>query len=157
MSKKILIIDDEKDFCFLLKKNVELSGDYKVITATGKNLSLWMSKCRFHKPQVILLDISMPCMDGFQVLRILKKDCLTANIPVIILTARSDVRSEIRAEGLHCDGYFIKPVDLSNLLAKIDEILAKPDPQSELKKFINITCKFIKIGVQFKYERKFIN
>ena len=125
MSKKILIIDDEKDFCVLLKKNIELSGDYKVITATGNNLSLWMSKCRYHKPQVILLDISMPCMDGFQILRMLKKDSITANIPVVILTARSDVHSEVRAEGLHCDGYFIKPVEVSNLLAKIEEILAK--------------------------------
>jgi len=127
MSKKILIIDDEKDFCFLLKKNLELSGDYKVITATGKNLSLWMSKCRYHHPQVILLDITMPCIDGFQVLRILKKDGITTNIPVIILTARSDIHSEVRAEGLHCDGYFIKPVEVSSLLAKIEEILAKSD------------------------------
>lgn len=127
MSKKILIIDDEKDFCFLLKKNLELSGDYKVITATGNNLSLWMSKCRYHLPQVILLDITMPCMDGFQVLRTLKKDGITANIPVIILTARSDIHSEVKAEGLHCDGYFIKPVEIANLLVKIEELLAKSE------------------------------
>jgi len=127
MSKKILVIDDEKDFCVLLKKNIELSGDYKVITATGKNLSLWMSKCRYHKPQIILLDITMPCMDGFQVLRMLKKDSVTSDIPVIILTARSDIHSEVKAEGLHCYGYLIKPVEVFNLLTKIEEVLAKKE------------------------------
>ncbi len=132
MSKKILVIDDEKDFCVLLKKNIELSGDYKVITATGKNLSLWMSKCRFHKPQIILLDITMPCMDGFQILRMLKKDSVTSDIPVVILTARSDIHSEVKAEGLHCDGYLIKPVEVANLLTKIEEILVKKEAAGEI-------------------------
>ncbi len=124
MGKKILIIDDEKDFCILLKKNIEMSSDYKVITATDKDLSLWMSKCRYHKPEVILLDIAMPCMDGFQVLKALKKDSVTANIPIIIITAKIDIHSEIKTRGLHCDGYLLKPVEESVLFAKIDEVLA---------------------------------
>ncbi|MBU1726701.1 MAG: response regulator, partial [Candidatus Omnitrophica bacterium] len=83
--KKILIIDDEKDFCFFVSQNLELTGKYKVVVTNNSKDGL--SAALRHKPDVILLDILMPGMNGFEVLAQLKGNQDTTTIPVIMLTA----------------------------------------------------------------------
>ena len=119
---KILMIDDEKDLCFFVKANLEIVGNYEVLTATsGKE---GVRSASWNKPDVILLDVMMPGMDGFEVLKKLKEDEKTESIPVIMLTARGDDESKMKAAGLYGDDYLIKPVEFKTLKARIDSVLA---------------------------------
>lgn len=86
---------------------------------------MWLSRCRGHRPDLILLDIMMPGIDGYEVLRRLKEDRKTMYIPVVMLTARADYTSKIRAEGFYCDDYITKPVTTEALKSKIESVLAK--------------------------------
>lgn len=121
--KKILLIDDEKDFCALMKINLELRGDYNVIIATSGKEGIRAVERK--RPDLILLDITMPEMDGFEVLKILKKNEKTISIPVLMLTGRADKECQEEAMGLYDEGYITKPVDVEVLKAKIEEVLKR--------------------------------
>jgi len=121
--KTILVVDDEKDICFFLKANLELTGKYKVVVETSpKNAFHAAATC---KPALILLDIMMPVMDGFEVLKRLKANDATMNIPVAMLTGQGDQKSQERALGLFNEDYIIKPVNMTDLMARIDAILSR--------------------------------
>lgn len=121
--KRILIIDDEDDFCKIVKMNLESVGDFEVdIATTGKK---GIVKALKEKPHLILLDIMMPGMDGFQVLEKLKKDYNTMSIPVVMLTAKEDEESKLKATQLYDEAYITKPVEASVLKTKIEEVLKR--------------------------------
>ncbi len=121
--KKILIIDDEKDFCFFVKQNLELTGGYQVIIAvSGKD---GIAAAIRHKPDLIILDVIMPLMSGFEVLQALKDSKATTMIPVIMLTAVDTDEAREKALGLYNEDYIVKPVALSELKAKIEAVLAR--------------------------------
>lgn len=121
--KKVLIIDDEMDFCHFVQANLQLIGNYKVIiAATGRK---GIRTARKHRPDIILLDIMMPGLTGFETLKRLKKSELTWSIPVIMLTAKNDDESQIKATGLYCENYLIKPVNAQVLKAEIEKVLAR--------------------------------
>ncbi|MDD5561650.1 MAG: response regulator [Candidatus Omnitrophica bacterium] len=122
MVRKILIIDDEVDFCRLVKKNLEIGGDFKVeIAVNGKdgiNLAVKL------KPHLILLDILMPDMDGFQVLEELNRGPKKAFVPVIVLSAKGDDATRILALSKQGVKLFInKPIGAGELKNKIKSIL----------------------------------
>ncbi len=119
---KLLIIDDEEDFCFFIKANLEARGDYKVRTATSGDEGLQMAES--FQPHLILLDIIMPGMHGFEVLKRLKENDKTMHIPALMLTAKLDEDSRKTASGLYCDGYVTKPVQIEDLLARIEKTLS---------------------------------
>ncbi len=119
--KKILIIDDEEEFDTFIKTNLELREDYEVSFALDGEEGLRVAKEL--KPDLILLDIMMPKMNGFEVLKGLRGDEKTKSIPVIMVTARSDDDSMIEALKLHDDGYIIKPVKIEELERKLEEKL----------------------------------
>jgi len=119
--KKVLLIDDERYFCFFIAKNLEHSGEYTVIYATNPDKGIRMAKKE--SPDVILLDISMPGKDGFKVLEILKGDEKTLSIPVIMLTALDDEEARLKASSLYNEDYVTKPVSYETLKAKIDKAL----------------------------------
>ena len=108
---KILLIDDDKDFCKVIKEVLSRTGKYKILVATGGEVGSILARCRWHKPHLILLDIMMSGLDGFELLKRFKKDKRTLYIPVIIVTGRTDLESKIRAEGLYCEDYLVKPFD----------------------------------------------
>ena len=118
--KKILIIDDESDLTYFMKKHLEATGDYEVITATGGEEGI--EAAINHQPSLILLDIVMPEMDGFEVLRRLRKEHpQTRNIPVAINTALKEPEHSAAAEKFGIVDYIIKPFkkeDLVNLVAQ---------------------------------------
>ena len=122
MDKKILIIDDEEDFCYFVKKNLEAISNYEIITATKGKKGLQIA--RKEKPNLILLDIMMPGIDGLEVLKRLKKNENTQNIPVIMLTAKDEDESKIKALGSFCDDYIVKPVENIVLKSKIHKVLS---------------------------------
>ncbi len=122
MEKKVLVIDDEKDFCYFVKKNLEAISNYKIITVTKGKKGIQIA--RKEKPDLILLDIMMPGMDGFEVLKRLKRNEKTMNIPVIMLTAKDEDDSKIKALGSFCNDYIVKPVENVVLKGKIHKVLS---------------------------------
>lgn len=118
---KILIIDDEEEFLSFIKTNLELRDNYEVVIAANGEEGLRLAESQ--RPKVILLDIVMPKMDGFETLRMLRENENTKSIPVIMVTARTDDQSMMKALKLHDDGYITKPVKLEELEEKIEQIL----------------------------------
>jgi len=121
--RKILIIDDEEDFCFFIKDTLEITGKYKVIVATdGKS---GVRAAVEQKPNLILLDIIMPGIDGFETLKLLKNNEKVQSIQVVMLTARDDDEAKTQAAGLFGEGYLTKPISVEKLRAKIEEVLSR--------------------------------
>ncbi|MFA4842590.1 MAG: response regulator [Candidatus Omnitrophota bacterium] len=118
---KVLLIDDEEDFCSLVKMHLEAIGDFSVDTATSGSEGLQLAEKT--KPDVIVLDILMPEMDGLQVLSKLKQNRHTMEIPVIMLSGKDDESLKIKASELYDENYLTKPIDAKVLKTKIEEIL----------------------------------
>ena len=120
--KTILIVDDETGVCYGIAAALQNWG-YKVLTAfTGKD-GLAMAKKNI--PDIILLDVVMPQMDGFEVLKKLKADSQTMQISVIMLTARSEMDNRLKAVNLFVEDYITKPVKLETIKEAIEKVLAR--------------------------------
>ncbi len=119
--KKILIADDKLEVVELLRATME-GEDYQIISASDGKEAL--EKIGKEKPDLVLLDIVMPKMDGFEVLSEVKRDPKTKEIPVIMLTAKGQKGDEEKGRRLGAEGYVIKPFSPSHLLRKIGEIMA---------------------------------
>jgi CheY-like chemotaxis protein len=121
--KKILVIDDEKDFAGLAKMNLELLGDFTVETASSGEEGIALAKKI--QPHLIILDILMPGMDGFEVLKMLKQEKATMAIPVVMLSALADQESKLKASQLYDEMYITKPITATDLKEKIEEVLKR--------------------------------
>ncbi len=121
---KILIVDDNATGRELLRDTIELEGDYEIITAANGLEAL--ETVRLHMPDLILMDLHMPIMDGYETTENLKIDPRTAGIPVVALTA-SHVLSEDhqRAMDVGCADYLQKPVARVLLLETVHKHLRK--------------------------------
>ena len=117
----ILIIDDEKDFCHFMRMNLESTNKYKIFVSTNARSGIKTAIRK--KPDLVLLDIMMPNISGFEVLQKLKENINTTSIPVIMLTALSDEESIAQAMSLYSQEYIVKPVEMDSLVSKIDSIL----------------------------------
>ena len=121
--KKILLIDDEEDFCFFVRQNLEQAGEFEVITANRGEEGINLARAK--KPDLILLDIVMPKMMGEDVAAALINDPKTKNIPLVFLTAQvreEEMESELIKEvGGHL--FISKPVDTERLVSSIRAIL----------------------------------
>jgi two-component system, OmpR family, alkaline phosphatase synthesis response regulator PhoP len=127
MKQKILIADDERDIVDFLKYNLEKEG-FDVLTAKNGLEAVVQAK---KNPSLILLDVMMPEMDGFEVVRMLKKNSALAKIPVIFLTAKSSDVDEVVGLELGADDYIIKPVSITKLVARIKSTLRKKNTIKE--------------------------
>jgi two-component system alkaline phosphatase synthesis response regulator PhoP len=119
MAKKILAVDDEKHIVRLIQVNLERAG-YEVVTAgDGKEA---LEKVKSENPDMIVLDVMMPYMDGFEVLRTLKADQATRDIPVIMLTAKAQDADVFRGWQSGVDSYLTKPFNPMELLSFVERI-----------------------------------
>jgi CheY-like chemotaxis protein len=119
--KKILVVDDEKDVLFILKKVLTAKG-YSVITATNGTNAIALAKSQH--PDLIILDIVMPGMDGGEVSAKLQEHPLTRSIPVIFLTALLTKTEEYQENHIiNSKITFAKPIDTEELLAQIERLL----------------------------------
>jgi DNA-binding response OmpR family regulator len=116
MEKKILVADDEEHIVKMLESRLRANG-YGVITAYNGKQAL--EKAKAGAPDLILLDIMMPDIDGLSVLRKLKYDFETMHIPVIMLTCKADSGSIFKAQDLKAADYIIKPFKPGELLKLI--------------------------------------
>jgi len=120
MSKKILVVDDEPNIVKMVANRLKVSG-YGVITATDGVEGL--KKAQEAKPDVILLDILMPKMDGFHTLKKLKENIITKNIPVVMFTAKGQGEDVEKAAELGAVDYIVKPFTPLILFDKIKKAL----------------------------------
>jgi len=126
--KKILVVDDEADILHFLELVLAERG-YAVLTAPGGQQAL--AQARTHVPDLVLLDIMMPQMDGWEVLRLLRIDPRTAAIPVAMISARTDAKDRVQGLQEGAIDYICKPFSLEELLAKVDGIFAQLDATRE--------------------------
>lgn len=122
MAKHLLIVDDEQDIIDLLKFNLEAEG-YKTSTALDGEKAIQIATQQ--NPDLIILDIMLPGKDGYQVIRDLRKDPKSQNIPVIFLTAKDSEIDEVVGLELGADDYIIKPISIRKLVARVKNVLRK--------------------------------
>jgi len=120
LKTKILVVDDETDVLLIVRTTLENEG-FDVVTASNGPDGLELTKET--KPDLIVLDVMMPGMDGFEVLQRLKDDEATCLIPVLMLTGVSDRAKIQEALASGIDYYIVKPFEITDLLQKIRVVL----------------------------------
>lgn len=123
MSKKVLIIDDEEDVKEIAQMGLEMAADWDVITANSGKAGLDLAASS--QPEVILLDLMMPDWDGQETLKQLKANQHTANIPVILMTAKTKSAIASELTSLDIVGIITKPFRPLQLPEQIAEILSQ--------------------------------
>lgn len=118
--KKIFLVDDEKDMVEVVTSRLR-SNNYDVITAYDGQEAL--NKAHKEKPDLIILDLMLPKMDGYKVCGLLKSDSRYAKIPIIVFTARAQESDIKLAKEVGADAYITKPFESQALIAKIKELL----------------------------------
>ena len=117
----ILLVEDHQEIWDFLSRRLKRRG-YEVVVAQDGQEGL--DKARADKPDVLLLDMNLPVMDGWTVAKELKGDDATKRIPIIALTAHAMSGDRDKAIGAGCDDYHAKPIDFSQLLNQIEAALA---------------------------------
>jgi two-component system, OmpR family, alkaline phosphatase synthesis response regulator PhoP len=117
---RILVVDDEPDLLLLLEEHLSQEG-YEVLTATTGMQAI--SRAREDQPDLILLDVMMPGVSGFDVCNILQDFPETASVPIIFLTAVAETKRKVMGLNLGADDYITKPFDLHELGARVQAAL----------------------------------
>ena len=120
--RRVLIVDDERDFSDMVREYLTVKGDFDVEVADS-GFAAGYTVARF-RPDLILMDIMMPDMDGFEVLRMLRAGRDTRHIPIVACTAYRDVDVERRIREDDFDGFMQKPLKLDELLQAIRSTMA---------------------------------
>ena len=118
--KKILLVDDEDALLDMVKMRLE-ANDYEVITAVDGEAGLELA--RKERPDLIILDIMLPKMDGYKVCALLKKDTRYSSIPILMFTAKAQQEDMKIGEEAGANGYITKPFEPKALLGKIQEFI----------------------------------
>jgi DNA-binding response OmpR family regulator len=119
--KKVLVVDDEPTLVATLKYNLEREG-YQVVTAADGESGL--SAARANRPDLILLDLLLPALDGLEVCRILRREMTT---PILMLTAKTDEIDKVVGLELGADDYVTKPFSMRELLARVRALLRRAE------------------------------
>ena len=120
MMTKILYVEDNPDNIYMLTNRLTRKG-YDVVVATDGEQGISMSKSE--KPELILMDLGLPVIDGWEAIRRIKSEPETGHIPIIALTAHAMGKDYDRAHEAGCDEFDTKPVDMRRLLDKIRSLL----------------------------------
>ncbi len=120
MSKKIFIADDESGFVSTLTSRLEFEG-FEITTAPDGKKALELIPVEM--PDLILLDIMMPAVNGYQVCRELKENPETSSIPILMLTAKSQESDKFWGKEAGADAYVTKPFDMDELIAEMRALL----------------------------------
>lgn len=130
-AKRILIVDDQPDIRLMCRVNLHLEG-YEVIEAVDGESGL--AAVREHRPDLVLLDVMMPGVDGWQVLETLKADPQTHDIPVVLLTARVQREDEIRGWSSGAADYLSKPFNPSTLTDVVHRTLLRENDEDRRRR-----------------------
>lgn len=122
MARKILVVDDEQDILDLLQFNLETEG-FDILTALDGDAALELAENE--QPDLVILDVMLPGKDGWEVLREMRRNGKTQNIPVIFLTAKDSEIDEVVGLELGADDYIVKPISIRKLQARVKNVLRK--------------------------------
>ena len=119
---KVLYVEDNEDNVYMLKMRLELLGDFEVLTAENgeKGCAMALSE----RPDIILMDLEMPVVDGWEATRRLKDDAQTRDIPIIALSAHALAGEREKALAAGCDEFDTKPIEFDRLVATLRRVLA---------------------------------
>jgi len=126
--KSILVVDDEQDLLDLIEYNLKQEG-FKVFTADSGAKGIEMAK--EHHPDLVLLDLMMPGMSGYEVCETLRSNTSTQSTPIIFLTAKDDEASEIEGLNKGADDYITKPISTVKLVSRIKALLRRFEQSEE--------------------------
>ena len=127
--KKILIVDDERAMVNLIKETLQVSGEYNIEVAfNGFSAG---QKFGVFKPDLILLDIKMPKMDGFEVCSLIRKDPKNNDTKIIVLSGQIDEKDIKRLFELGANAYFSKPFNSEDLKEKVENLLGQNHPKKK--------------------------
>ncbi|HAH32605.1 MAG TPA: hypothetical protein DCL44_09870 [Elusimicrobia bacterium] len=121
--KKVLVVDDEKSFLEIIKINLEDTGNYEVkVLSSGTHV---IAAARAFKPDVILLDILMPKIDGVEICKMFNEDRERNNIPIIVISALNTDLDKAMMYKLGIVDFIAKPVDTEELITKMEKAFRK--------------------------------
>jgi len=120
---KILYVEDNDDNVFMLQMRLELEDGFEVLVA--RDGAAGVASAERERPDLVLMDLNLPVMDGWQATHAIRANPATRAIPIIALTAHAMVGDREKALAAGCDEFDTKPVDLERLLGKIRVVLAK--------------------------------
>ncbi len=147
MKEKILIVDDERDIIKMLDYNLKKEG-FRVISAYDGEDAI--DSALKERPDLIVLDLMLPGLDGLEVCKTIKKENETANIPIIMLTAKAQEADKIVGLELGADDYITKPFSPRELIARIKAVLRRVKEKGDLPEILKIgmlSIDFSKIQV----------
>lgn len=124
----ILVVDDEQDLLDLIEYNLKKEG-FDVLKAEDGKEGIKMA--REHSPDLVLLDIMMPVMDGMEAVEIMRDDDDLRRIPIIFLTARGDEKTEVEGLNKGGDDYITKPISTTKLISRIKAVLRRVEETEE--------------------------
>ena len=129
MKQRILVIEDDPDIALSLRLKLERDGGFEVVTTQDGAVGLRLAVDR--PPDLVLLDVNLPGMDGFEVCRHLRKEPATAATPIIMLTARIGESDRVAGLDLGADDYITKPFSPKEALARVRAVLRRSDRAAE--------------------------
>lgn len=139
MSERIVVIDDDPDIVRFVETSLELEG-YVVSSALDAESGLGLILA--DPPDLVLLDLMMPGVDGFEVLRRLQTSPATANVSIVLLTAKANVRDLVRGLQGGADDYVEKPFDIEELLARVGSVLRRSRAMRDLSPLTGLPGNF---------------
>ena len=122
--KKILLVDDEVDLVETVRFPLEMQGFTVLVSQDGEDA---LKKAREEKPDLILLDLMLPKLDGYKVCRLLKFDERYKHIPILMLTARTQEKDKILGRETGADEYITKPFEMNELMEKVQSYVNKKE------------------------------
>jgi len=150
MKETILIVEDEKDIVKMLDYNLKKEGFKTLSVRNGEDA---IDSARGERPDIIILDLMLPGIDGLEVCKTLKADSKTTSIPIIMLTAKSQESDKVVGLELGADDYVTKPFSPRELIARIKAVLRRgkeKDKLPEMLKVGDLTVDLAKIAVTVK-------
>lgn len=150
MKESILIVEDEKNIAKMLEYNLQKEGFKTQAVDDGEQA---LAIIRRQLPDVVLLDLMLPGMDGLEVCKALKSDAKTAGVPIIMLTAKAQESDKIVGLELGADDYVTKPFSPRELIARIKALLRRAKEKEKLPEVLaigDLTIDFSKIRVSIK-------
>ncbi len=146
-NQRVLVVDDDRNICEIIRLYLEKEGFEVIIANDGQEA---IDAFREKTPSVVLLDVMMPKMDGFQVCREIRR---VSSIPIMMLTAKGETFDKVLGLELGADDYMVKPFDNKELVARIKAILRRYDPKDSTDReiiypniVINLTNYELKIS-----------
>jgi DNA-binding response OmpR family regulator len=139
---KILVVDDEPDALELVSFNLKAAG-YDVVTADDGNDAV--KKARLHAPDLVLLDVMLPEVDGLEVCKLLRRDPATSTVPIIMLTAKAGEIDRVLGLELGADDYVTKPFSPRELVLRVKNLLKRRQGGEEKPDQFNVGDLFIDI------------